>query len=132
MPDSTPYSNLKAAIGKLEIQQAVSRQVLQEQFKATYEKLNPFAFIKNSLSSITESPEVRSNLVAILLSLATGFISKKTFAGNSRTTTFKQAGILLIDSLNRYITRNPEVINTISHFVLSIFRKKKATTQQEE
>jgi hypothetical protein len=132
MTDNTPYSNLKASIEKLEIKQAASRQALQDEFKATYDKLNPFTFIRNAINSLTGSPDLRNNLFAILLPLATTFIGKKAFAGNKRSNALRQFGILFIDGLNRYISTNPEILNTISHFVGRIFRKKKSPEPQEE
>jgi len=132
MTVNTPYSNLKAAIEVLEKQQAESRQLLHEQFKTTYENLNPFNFIKNSFSAVTSSPEVRNNILSILLTYVTGFLTKKTFAGTNRTNIFKQAGILLLDGLKTYITRNPEIITTISSFVSGIFNKKKTATEEND
>jgi hypothetical protein len=131
MPDTTPYSELKAAIHRLENEQAVARQLLQEQFKVTYESFNPFNFLKNSALSIARSPEVRNNLLAILIPLAAGFISKRAGRVNSLPDILKRAGIITLDGLNRYISQNPEVIITISHFILNIFRRKKSTNEQE-
>ena len=127
MTDNTPYINLKAAIEKLENERAVSRQALQEQFKDTYEQINPFAFIKKTINAFTVSPEIRNNLFAVLLPLATTFMSKKAFAGNKRSNAYRQFGILFIDGLNRYVSNNPEIISTISHFLRSFFSKKKSS-----
>lgn len=126
MTDNTPYINLKAAIEKLENERAVSRQALQEQFKDTYEQINPFAFIKKTINAFTVSPEIRNNLFTVLLPLVTTMISKKAFAGNKRSNTYRQFGILFIDGLNRYVSNNPEIISTISHFFRGFFSKKKS------
>ncbi len=129
MPDNTPYNDLKEAIRILEIKQAESRQLMQEQFKVTYESLNPVYFVKNAFSSISESPEIRNNILTFLLPLAAGFLSKRAFAGTRTTNVVKQAGILLLNGLNRYVSQNPEIINTVNHFILGIFRKKKVAEQ---
>ncbi|NTW25193.1 MAG: hypothetical protein HGA37_10855 [Lentimicrobium sp.] len=132
MAENTPYTNLKSAIEILEKKQVVSRLELQEQFKVTYEGLDPFNFLKNSFSNITGSPEVRNNLLAIILPLVTGFITKKALGASRRQTVAAQAGVLFIDGLNRFVTQNPEIINTISHFILSFFHKKKRETGEEK
>lgn len=132
MPENTPYSNLKSAIEILEKKQAESRLLLQEQFKVTYEGIDPFNFLKNTFTGITASPEVRINLFSMILPLITGFITKKAFGATRRQTIVAQAGILLIDGLNRYVTQNPEMINTLSHFILRIFHKKKPVNEVEE
>jgi hypothetical protein len=99
--------------------------LLQEQFKVTYESLTPFNFLKNAFSNLSESPEIRNSILTFILPLATGFLSKRAFAGTRTANVAKQAGILLLDGLNRYVSQNPEIINTVSHFILGIFRKKK-------
>jgi len=129
MSENTPYSNLKAAIEVLEKQQSEKRQLLQEEFKATFENLNPFNFIKNSFRSVAASPEIRNNLLSVIIPLVSGILTKRAFATGNRSNTVKQAGILFLDGLNRYITRNPEIINTVSNFILSFFGKKKAKTE---
>jgi len=132
MPEITPYTNLKSAIAVLEKKQAESRQLLQEQFKVTYEGLDPFNFLKSSFSNIAGSPEVRNNLLAIILPLITGLISKRAAAGTRSPDRIKRAGILLLDGLNRYISQNPEVIRNISHLILNLFKRKKTTEEPEE
>jgi len=126
MQENTPYSNLKAAIVILEEKQFASRQDLQEQFKETFEQLNPINFLKNSISSFTGFPEIQSKILALLIPLATGILSKKGAGRSSRQSFVAQAGVLFLDGLNRYITQNPEVISTISNFILNLFKKKKA------
>jgi hypothetical protein len=130
MAENTPYTDLKEAIRVLEKKQAESRQLLQEQFKVTYEKLNPFNFLKNTFNTISESPEVRNNILTFILPLATGILTKRAFAGTRTANIAKQAGILLLDGLNRYVHQNPEIINTVSQFILGIFRKKKQKVEQ--
>lgn len=130
MPENTPYTDLKEAIRVLEKKQAESRHSLREQFKVTYESFNPFNFLKNTISGISESPEVRNNILTFILPLATGILTKRAFAGTRTVNLARQAGILLLDGLNRYVRQNPEIINTVSQFILGIFRKKKIPEQQ--
>lgn len=132
MPENTSYTDLKEAIRVLEKKQAESRQSLQEQFKVTYESFNPFNFLKNAFNSISESPEVRNNILTFILPLATGILTKRAFAGTRTANVARQAGILLLDGLNRYVSQNPEIISTVSHFILGIFRKKKPKEEQAD
>jgi len=126
MPDTTPYYELKKAIQDLETEKAEKRELLKAQFKVTYESIKPFNILRNVFSHIIESPETRNNLLLILIPLATGFLGKKAFAGTRQRTVIRQAGIFLLDRLNRYIYNHPEVIKTISRFVLGFCRKKKS------
>jgi hypothetical protein len=130
MAENTPYSDLKAAIKTLEAEQAVKGQVLKYQFKVTVENLNPLNMIKNSISSVTGSSEIRSDLIGLLIPLITGFVGKKAFSRSSRSSVLTKAGIVVLDGLNWYITHNPEVVASIAQFFANIFRKKKPATAE--
>ena len=132
MAENTPYSDLKAAIKILEDEQAVKGQVLKDQFKVTLENLNPLNMIINSISSVTRSSEIRSDLFSLLIPLVTGFIGKKAFARSSRSPFLTKAGIIVMDGLNWYIAHNPEIVSSISQFFANIFRKKKKTATAGE
>ena len=69
MAENTPYSDLKAAIKTLEAEQAVKGQVLKDQFKVSIESFNPLNMIKNSISSVTGSSEIRSDLISLINSI---------------------------------------------------------------
>ena len=132
MAENTPYSNLKEAIRILEKEQAVSGQLLKDQFKSTYESLNPFNLIKSSFGNFIESPEIRTDLLGLLMSMVTGVFVKKVSAGSRHGNMLKQAGILLLDSLGRYIINNPEVLNTVGSVVVNIFHKNKTKDKTAE
>lgn len=132
MPENTPYADLKEAIKTLEKKQADSKLLLQDQFKVTYESLNPLSIIKSAFSSVTDSPEIRNSLLSMIIPLVTVFLNKRAFSAPRRPPIVSQAGILILDSLNRYISQNPEVVNTLSHFILGLFRKKKTAVDPME
>jgi len=132
MPENTPYSDLKKAIEILEQKKTFQGQLLKDQFKLTIESLNPFHVLKNSFNAITGSPEVRNDLLGLLIPLATVIFSKNASAGKRRSPVFAQVGILIMDGINMYITRNPEIVKSITLFIRNIFRKKKAPEIPEE
>ena len=132
MAENTPYTDLKEAIAKLEIEQAVSAQLLKAEMRSTYESLNPFNLIKRSFSNFIESPDVRNDMLGLIMPLITGFFLKKASAGTGRGQAFKQAGIMLFDGLGRYIIGNPEILRTVGLFFTSVFHKKKTKEASEE
>jgi len=132
MAENTPYSDLKEAIAKLEKEQALSAVLLKDEFRATYESLNPFNLLKRSFSNFIESPEVRNDLLGLIMPLITGLLIKKASAGTRRGQVVKQAGILFLDGLGRYIVNNPEILKTVGHFITSVFHKKKTAETPAE
>ena len=132
MPVNTPYSDLKEAILNLEKEQAIKSQLLRDQVKATYESLKPMNLIKNTLSSLAESVEVKNSLFEILVSMTTGFVARKAISGNKPRSPLSQAGVFLLASVNSYISRNPEVIKSIGHYIIDLFHKPDSSAKTEE
>jgi len=132
MAENTPYTDLKEAIAKLEKEQAVSAQLLKDEFRTTYESLNPLNLVKRTFSNIIESTEIRNDLLVLVMPLLTGFFIKKISGGTRRGQAFKKAGIIVIESLGRYIVNNPEILQTVGSFIANVFQKKKATETFQE
>jgi hypothetical protein len=131
MQNNTPYTNLKIAIEAAEKKQLAGRHALQQEFKTTIDNLKPLNLLKNSIKKFTDSTETGNSLLTFMLPIAFGFLSKRAFSGARTANVAKQFGIVLIDGLNNYVNQNPEVINSISKFILNLFRKKKSSAGQE-
>jgi hypothetical protein len=133
MPDNTPYTDLKKAILVLEEEKKIKLELLREQVKTTYENLNPINVLKNTLSTLTESIEIKRSLFDILISYAAGLISKKVRAKSQTTTSgLKRGAILILDNLYSYIARNPEMARTIGQMIIQFFQKKDKAEESEE
>ena len=132
MEKNTPYSDLKAAILLLEKEKTAKGQLLKEQVKVSLDSLKPLNLLKNTFNNFAESPEVQNNLVDLAIAIGTGFISKKVISGSKTHSRVKQAGILVIDALNVYIARNPEIIRTVGNFIVNFFHRKKRSEEPEE
>jgi hypothetical protein len=132
MPKNTPYNDLKEAILVLEKEQKVKAQLLKEQAKLTYESLNPFNVLRKTLNDLTESTDIKHTLFDILISYGAGFFSKKARSRAQTTSGIKHGAIMLLDNLNSYIARNPELVRTIGHMIIQFFQKKKKPEEPEE
>lgn len=132
MPVNTPYADLKESIKKLEKEKVVKEQAFKEEFKTTIENLNPFNLIRKSFASFAESSEVRNNLIGLAIPLVAGIFTKKSTAGKRSGSFLQQAGILFFDGLNRYITQNPEIVQSIGQYFVRFFKKKEPENNEEE
>jgi hypothetical protein len=132
MQKNTPYADLKEAILVLEKEQKAKAQVLKEQAILTYESLNPFHVIRNALGTLTESIEIKHSLFDILISYGAGLISKKVRSKSQTTSGIKRGAILILDNLNSYIARNPELVRTIGHMIIQFFRRTEKAEEPEE
>ena len=125
MRGNTPYADLQIAITNLEKEKEEQQKLLKDQFKATYEGLKPFSVLKSMLMSHSESPELRENFFGMLVPFLAGFLSKRGSLRVRRSAVINHAAILLLDTLNRYISQNPEVVAKLSRFFVGTLRKRK-------
>lgn len=132
MPKNTPYTDLKEAILVLEKEQKIKAQLLKDQAKLTYESLNPFNVLRNTLSNLTESIDIKHSLFDILISYGAGLFSKKVRSKSQTSSGIKRGAILMLDNLNSYIARNPELVRTIGQMIIQFFRKTKKTEEPGE
>lgn len=110
MAKQTAVESLKESIRLLEIQQAEEGKILKEQFKATYESLKLVNLVKSSLSELTNSVEIKNNLFETIVSIVTGYLSKKLMI-NSTSNPFKKIlGVLIQLGVTNLVAKNAETI----------------------
>ncbi len=132
MPKKTPYSELKEAIAILEKERVDKGEVLKEQFRATYESLNPINLIKSSFSNLIESPEIRNNLLSLVIPFLVQIFRKRSPKGARREPVSKVAGLLLLEGLTIYLNQHPEMVRNIGQFLKNVFPKKKTPDPNDE
>lgn len=74
---------LQNKIALLKNQQTEDLQSLKEQFHLTYNSLKPLNVLKNTLSEVTSSSEMKKDLLMGALNLTTGYLSHKIADMNS-------------------------------------------------
>ena len=67
----------------LKIKKSDEFDSLKEQFQITYESIKPLNLIKNAFIDCTEAPALKNNLLNTLISLSTGYLSKKIIVGKT-------------------------------------------------
>jgi len=132
MPANSHYSNLKEAILNLEKEQVIKSQALKDQVKISFESIKPINLIKNTLAGFAESIEIKNSLFEILVAMTTGFITRKAASGNKPRSPLNQAGVFLLTSLTSYISRNPEVIKSIGHYLIDLFHRPGPSEKKDE
>lgn len=105
---------LRFTIEQLKAKQALEISQLKTQFEKTYEGIKPINLIKNTISEVATSTDLRNGLLNNAIGLATGYLSKKIFFGS---------------------THNPikKILGTIVEFgIANIVAKKAKNYSQEE
>ena len=113
MAKQNPINSLKESIRLLEIRQAEEGAILKEQFKVTFESLKPFNLIKSSIKDLTSSVEVKNNLFETVVSILTGYLTKKIMVNTKGSPVMKIVGALLQYGVTSLVSKNAEKIRIL-------------------
>ena len=127
----TESDTLKETIVFLQDKQAQELSVLREQFYTTYESIKPINLLKNAIDEITTSGEIKNNLIANVIGLATGYISKKVIIGASHNPVKNIFGTLLQFAIANVVSKHSETIkSTVGNILQRIFKNRNETDQE--
>lgn len=122
MTKQNAVDSLKVSIRLLEVRQAEEGQILKEQFKITYESLKPVNLIKNSIKELTSSVEIQNSLFETIISILTGYLTKKIMVSSKSNPFMKIVGVLLQYGVTSLVAKNAENIRDfISDLIDRIF-----------
>jgi len=110
MAKQSAVDSLKESIRLLEIRQAEEGQALKEQFKITYESLKPVNLIKSSISELTSSAEIKNGLFETIVSIVTGYLTKKMMVSSKSNPFMKIMGAVLQFGVTSLVAKNAESI----------------------
>ena len=112
MKKPTPKELLRESIRQLEIKQAEEGELLKVQFKATYESLKLVNLVKSSLKELTNSVEIKNNLFESIVSIVTGYLTKKLMISSKSNPFMKIIGLVLQFGVTNLVAKNAESIRT--------------------
>ena len=125
MEKITSVAELREAILRLEIKQATEKQLLKEEFKYTFESLHPINLIKKMLNDLTATPNLKGKLFNAVLSIGTGYLSKKVMVGATHNPLKRLLGAILQVGVTKAVSQNSENIKeTAIHLLSKLFNNK--------
>ena len=128
MKTKNETDSLNELIITMEKKRAYQLELLKEQFPVACESLKPLNLIKSAFHEVTNSPEIKGNLLNNAIGLGTGFVSKKIVMGNSHNPIKKVLGTLLQFGVANLVSKHSEDIKLIGGNLLSrIFRSRKTS-----
>ena len=131
MQEITSADGLKNAIQLLESEQADKGQQLKEQFLLTFESFKPVNLLKSTLNDVNSSPYLIDNILSTVMSLTTGFISRKIFIGASGNKFRKLIGHILQFGVTNFVAQHHGTISSIGHTAVNFFLRKKQRTLKD-
>ena len=125
MAKQSAVDSLKESIRLLEIRQAEEGLALKIQFKETFESLKPVNLIKNTINDLTNSVEIRNSLFETIVSILTGYLTKKMMVSSNSNPFMKILGAILQFGVTSLVAKNAESIrNFISDLIDKFFHSE--------
>lgn len=128
MEKITSLIKLKESIILLEMRQDYEKQLLKDQFKTTYQNLRPANLIKETFKELVKAPDFKGNLLNTVLSIATGYLSKKIIIGGTHNPIKQLLGTVLQMGVTGIVAKNTDDIKSTAMNLLQHFLKRKNTS----
>ena len=127
MENITSSTELKNAIQRLKVEQAIDEQLLKEQFYITFESLKPINLLRSTIYDITTSPHLTDSILGTATGLLTGYLSRKIVTiGASGNLIRKLLGTVLQLGVTNVVSQNPDAIKSIGQYIYQhILRRKR-------
>ena len=133
MQDINSTARLKEAIQLLEVDQAIKRKQLKEEFLLTYENLRPVNLLKSTLKEFTSSPDLINNFLGTAVGMTTGILTRKIYVGKSGNIFRNLLGSMLQFGVTNLVSSHPDTIRSFAQFIFQNFlRKKEPVSSHEE
>jgi hypothetical protein len=128
MQKITTAVDLKKTIQQLEIRQTNELLSLKEELYTIHENLKPVNLVKNTFRELTTAPEFKGNILNAVLSIATGYLSKKVVIGSTHNPLKQVLGTILQIGVTSMVSKNTDGIKSVAAKLIStVFSKKHAS-----
>ena len=105
MKNKNNAQTLHLAIQSLKEKQKNELILLKTQFEKTYEGFRPLNILKNTISEVTTSSDLKSSLVNNAIGLATGYLSKKFLLGSTHNPFKKILGTIVEFGIANFVAK---------------------------
>ena len=109
---------LKLLILEKEAEQAMEGKLLKEQFRLSYQSLNPLNLLKSGFKEVAASSDLKSNLVNTAIGLSVGVLTKKLYTGKSHNPLTKLLGMFMEVAVANLVAKNADGIKTAGSYIL--------------
>lgn len=96
---------LDQMIWSLKTKKEFEFDLLKDQFHETYENLKPLNLIKSTFADLTDSPNIKHNIINTIIGFSTGYISRKFFVGNTHNPIKKVLGSILQFAITNVVSK---------------------------
>ncbi|WP_291133034.1 hypothetical protein [Flavobacterium sp. UBA7682] len=129
MKTNNETEELNQMILVAQAQNETDLRLLQEQFELTYESLKPANIIKNVFHNMTNTPDIKDNMVSSAIGLTSGIMGKKLVMGSSHSPVRKVIGTVVQFAVTNLVSKYTGGFSAIAgNMFKSFFNKKSSKT----
>lgn len=125
MQPITNARELRAAIVKLEMQQADEFMILKAQYQKTKESFKLSNILKSTFKETVSSPDFKADAVNAAIGFTTGVIAKKLTVGKTINPFKKLLGIVVEMAVANKVAKNADGIKSAGSALFSMLFKKR-------
>lgn len=122
---------LRAAIVLLENERDLEGKLLRNEFLAAYESIKPINLIKSAVKDITQSDEIKGNILNSGIGLVMGTVVRTIVVAGSKHPLRKLVGSAVMVGVTKLISKNPELVQTASQMVINLVKGKRNNEKTE-
>ncbi|MGA9637439.1 hypothetical protein [Flavobacterium sp.] len=98
-------TELDATIARVKMERKIKLDALKDQMEVTYKSVKPSTILNDTLEDLKQFPEVKSNILQLVTSLAGGYLTKKLLIGKPKSTFKKIVGYLVQYGITNLISK---------------------------
>lgn len=124
MAETNKAKVLHEALELLRARQAQELTTIKTQFELTHQYFVPSQFFKNILQEVVTKPNIKNDLMDLIIGLIMGYLSKKMVIGSTRNPIKKVFGWVLEFVIANFTAKHTQAIKSIGGYVIKRFFKK--------
>jgi hypothetical protein len=120
-------SSLNDAIIQLKLKQVEEGKILRKKLELVHESIKPVNLIKNAFREISESREIKDNILNTAIGLGVGLVSKKILIHKSTNPLKRLLSAAFIFGITNVVANHPGVVKSAGQSIINFVRAKLAS-----
>lgn len=119
MENINSHINLAEQIKRLEQKQLAQNRLLKAQLHIVFESIKPINIIKSAFSDISESKDLKENIIDTSMAMASGYVTKKIFEHGSKNVFKRLLGTAIMFGVTTMVERHPDALKMIGQRIFN-------------
>ena len=124
MQTITTDMSLRDAILQLEQKRMEEGMIIKNEIHHLYESIKPVNLIKTVVQEVSESAEIKDNILNNSIGLIAGYLSKKAFESVTKSPAKKIIGTAIMFGVKKLVAQHSETVKKVVAGIFNLIRNK--------